>query len=221
MTPVAYVHSPFPEKFGIPRQGNLAPHVVSKVILEEPFRQGDCLRGLEAFSHIWLIWGFHRHGEEWHATVRPPRLGGNERMGVFATRSPFRPNGLGLSVVRLLAVERGGILRISGADMVDGTPVYDIKPYVPYADAISDAVGGFTETPWHPLEVQLPEQLPSLADETWQQALRETLAQDPRPAYQRDEHRCYHLILEPFEVHFHVQNGAAIVDAIHPRPCRK
>ena len=183
MQPVAYIRSPFAEKFGVPRQGNLAPHVISEIVFEPAFRNEDCVRGLENFSHIWLIWQFHCNGCEWHPTVRPPRLGGNTRLGVFATRSPFRPNGLGLSVVKLVSVEPGPVLRVSGADMVDGTPIYDVKPYVPYSDAIPDAAAGFTETPWEPLAVQLPEKLPSGATPDWCAALRETLAQDPRPAY--------------------------------------
>lgn len=216
MQPIAYIRSPFAEKFGVPRQGNLAPHVISEIVFEPGFRNEDCVRGLEKFSHIWLIWQFHCNGEEWHPTVRPPRLGGNMRLGVFATRSPFRPNGLGLSVVRLVSVEPGPVLRVSGADMVDGTPIYDIKPYVPYSDAISDAAGGFTETPWEPLEVLLPEKLPQRATPEWCEALRETLAQDPRPAYQQDPERIYHLILKPFEVHFRVEDNRAIVTDITP-----
>ena len=216
MQPIAYIRSPFAEKFGVPRQGNLAPHVISEIVFEPAFRNEDCVRGLENFSHIWLIWQFHCNGSEWHPTVRPPRLGGNTRLGVFATRSPFRPNGLGLSVVKLVSVEPGPVLRVSGADMVDGTPIYDIKPYVPYSDAIPDAAAGFTETPWEPLAVQLPEKLPSGATPDWCAALRETLAQDPRPAYQQDARRIYHLILKPFEVHFRVESGCAIVTAITP-----
>ena len=134
LLPIAYLRSPFADKFGVPRQGNLAPHVISDVVFEPAFSQAECLRGIEQFSHLWLIWGFHCNEESrWHPTVRPPRLGGNERVGVFATRSPFRPNPLGLSVVRIVAVEPGVRLRVSGADMVDGTPIYDIKPYIPYA----------------------------------------------------------------------------------------
>lgn len=216
MQPIAYIRSPFAEKFGVPRQGNLAPHVISEIVFEPAFRNEDCVRGLEQFSHVWLIWQFHCNGCEWHPTVRPPRLGGNTRLGVFATRSPFRPNGLGLSVVKLVSVESGPVLRVSGADMVDGTPIYDIKPYVPYSDAISDADAGFTETPWEPLAVLLPEKLPSGATPDWCAALRETLAQDPRPAYQQDSQRIYHLILKPFEVHFRVESGCAIVTAITP-----
>ncbi|MBO5684007.1 MAG: tRNA (N6-threonylcarbamoyladenosine(37)-N6)-methyltransferase TrmO [Akkermansia sp.] len=216
MQPIAYIRCPFAEKFGVPRQGNLAPHVISEIVFEPAFRNEDCVRGLENFSHIWLIWHFHCNRQEWHPTVRPPRLGGNTRMGVFATRSPFRPNGLGLSVVKLLSVEPGPVLRVSGADMVDGTPIFDIKPYVPYSDSVPEALGGFTETPWEPLAVRLPGILPKGATEEWCEALRETLAQDPRPAYQQDPEREYHLVLRPFEVHFRVQEQVAIVTAITP-----
>lgn len=219
MQPIAYIRSPFAEKFGVPRQGNLAPHVISEIVFEPEFRNEDCVRGLENFSHIWLIWQFHCNGRDWHPTVRPPRLGGNTRLGVFATRSPFRPNGLGLSVVKLVSIEPGPVIRVSGADMVDGTPIYDIKPYVPYSDAISDAAAGFTETPWKPLRVQLPEKMPTGATPDWCAALQETLAQDPRPAYQQDAQRIYHLILKPFEVHFRVESGCAIVTAITPYEC--
>ena len=174
MQPIAYIRSPFAEKFGVPRQGNLAPHVISEIVFEPEFRNEDCVRGLEKFSHLWLIWQFHCNGSDWHPTVRPPRLGGNTRLGVFATRSPFRPNGLGLSVVKIVSIEPGPVIRVSGADMVDGTPIYDIKPYVPYSDAISDAAAGFTETPWESLRVQLPEKLPTGATPDWCAALQET-----------------------------------------------
>ena len=216
MQPIAYIRSPYAEKFGVPRQGNLAPHVVSEIVFEPAYRNEDCVRGLEKFSHIWLIWQFHCNGQEWHPTVRPPRLGGNTRLGVFATRSPFRPNGLGLSVVKLVSVEPGPVIRVSGADMVDGTPVFDIKPYVPYSDSVPEALGGFTETPWEPLAVQLPATLPKGATPEWCEALRETLEQDPRPAYQQDPERVYHLVLKPFEIHFRVQEHVAIVTAITP-----
>ncbi|MBQ2868940.1 MAG: tRNA (N6-threonylcarbamoyladenosine(37)-N6)-methyltransferase TrmO [Akkermansia sp.] len=216
MQPIAYIRSPYAEKFGVPRQGNLAPHVISEIVFEPEFRNEDCVRGLEKFSHIWLIWQFHCNGSEWHPTVRPPRLGGNTRLGVFATRSPFRPNGLGLSVVKIVSVEPGPVIRVSGADMVDGTPIYDIKPYVPYSDAIPEAAAGFTEKTWEPLVVQLPDKLPAKATPEWCAALQETLAQDPRPAYQQNAQRVYHLILKPFEVHFRVESGCAIVIAITP-----
>lgn len=214
MEPIAHIRSPYAEKFGVPRQGNLAPHVICEVVFEPPYRSEECVRGLASFSHVWLIWGFHCHGGDWRPTVRPPRLGGNARLGVFATRSPFRPNGLGLSAVRLLSVEPGPLLRVSGADMVDGTPIYDIKPYVPYADALPDATGGFTETAWEPLQVELPDVLPPGVTPEWLAALRETLAQDPRPAYQQDPLRIYHLILKPFEVDFRVAGGCARVVTI-------
>lgn len=216
MQPIAYIHSPYAEKFGVPRQGNLAPHVVSEIVFEPAYRNEDCVRGLDGFSHLWLIWQFHCNGSEWHPTVRPPRLGGNTRLGVFATRSPFRPNGLGLSAVRLLSVEPGPVLRVSGADMVDGTPIFDIKPYIPYSDAIAEASGGFTAAPWEPLRVQLPSEMPAGATADWVAALQETLAQDPRPAYQQDAQRMYHLILKPFEVHFRVEDNCAIVTSILP-----
>ncbi len=218
MEPVAHIRSPFAEKFGVPRQGNLAPHVESVIEFTPAYRNPDCLRGIERFSHLWLIWGFDRNGTQWSPTVRPPRLGGNVRLGVFATRSPFRPNGLGLSVVRLLAVENGVCLRVSGADMVDGTPIYDVKPYIPYADALPEASAGFTETPWEPLRVCWDCARPARAPEHWCAALEETLAQDPRPAYQDDPQRHYHLILKPFEVSFRVEGGCAHVLALRPVP---
>ncbi len=218
MEPIAHIRSPFAEKFGVPRQGNLAPSVESFVAFTPAYCNPDCLRGIEQFSHLWLIWGFDRNGASWSPTVRPPRLGGNVRLGVFATRSSFRPNGLGLSVVRLLAVEADGSLRISGADMVDGTPVYDIKPYIPYADSLPEATSGFTETPWEPLTVQWNEPPPCDCPPLWPAALEETLAQDPRPAYHADPQRIYHLILSPYEVDFRVELGVAHVLSIRPAP---
>ena len=216
MQPIAFIRSPYVEKFGVPRQSGLAPHVLSRVEFEEPYRQPEFVRGLEQFSHLWLIWGFHRHvGEPVHPTVRPPRLGGNVRVGVFATRSPYRPNALGLSAVRLVEVQDGALM-IAGADMVDGTPVYDIKPYLRYADCIEDATGGYTDTKERKLlEVVFPEQLrPQGMTELQVQALRELLAQDPRPAYQEDPQRIYHLILAPYEVDFSVEKEVARVCAI-------
>ncbi len=218
MEPVAYIRSPYAEKFGVPRQGNLAPSVESFIEFAPAYRNPDCLRGIEQFSHLWLIWGFDRNGTEWSPTVRPPRLGGNQRLGVFATRSPFRPNGLGLSVVRLLAVEADGRLRVSGADMVNGTPIYDVKPYIPYADSLPEASSGFTELPWEPLAVQWECPLPLEPRANWCAALEETLAQDPRPAYHDDAARVYHLCLLPFEVSFRVEAGVAHVLNIQPAP---
>lgn len=214
MEPIAHIRSPFAEKFGVPRQPGLAPHVVCEIVFEPAFRNPECVRGIDAFSHLWLIWGFHCNGNEWHPTVRPPRLGGNSRLGVFATRSPFRPNPLGLSAVKLVSVEPGPVLRVSGADLVDGTPIYDIKPYIPYADSIPDAALGFTAAPWEPLEVRLPSSLPPQASPQWLLALKEVLAQDPRPAYQDDPNRDYHLILSPLEVTFRVQGNVLTVTRI-------
>lgn len=216
MEPIAHICSPYAEKFGVPRQSGLAPHVESLLIFTPEYRNADYVRGLQDFSHLWLIWGFHCHaGAEVHPTVRPPRLGGNTRVGVFATRSPFRPNGLGLSAVRLLAVEPGPTLRLGGADMVDGTPVYDIKPYLPYADAIPDAVGGFAAaTPRRELQVRFPAELPEGLSPDWLEALREVLTQDPRPAYQDSPERVYHLAFHPAEVDFCVQGDTLCVLAI-------
>lgn len=220
MEPIGHIRSPFAEKFGVPRQSGLAPGVVCRLEFTPPYRHADYVRGLAEFSHIWLIWGFHCNaGAEPHATVRPPRLGGNVRMGVFATRSPFRPNGLGLSAVRLLAVEEGPALLLAGADMVDGTPVYDVKPYLPYADSIPEAVGGFTATtPRAVLQVHLPESLPAGATPEWTAALCEVLAQDPRPAYQETPERVYHLVFRPYEVDFSVQGETLHVLAFRPAP---
>ncbi len=216
MEPIAHLRSPYAEKFGVPRQGNLAPSVESIIEFTPACRNPDCLRGIEQFSHLWLIWRFDRNGTAWSPTVRPPRLGGNVRLGVFATRSSFRPNGLGLSVVRLLAVEADGSLRVAGADMVDGTPIYDVKPYIPYADSHPEATAGFTEQAWEPLSVQWECPLPPARPPSWAQALQETLAQDPRPAYHDDPSRIYHLILKPFEVSFRVDGSVAHVLSIHP-----
>ncbi len=217
LQPIAYLRSPFADKFGVPRQGNLAPHVISDIVFEPAYSQAECLRGIEQFSHLWLIWGFHCNEEGlWHPTVRPPRLGGNERVGVFATRSPFRPNPLGLSVVRLVSVEPGGGLRVSGADMVDGTPIYDIKPYIPYADAVPGASAGFTARPWEPLQVRIQAPLPAGVTPEWVAGLREVLAQDPRPAYQNTPERLYHIIYLPYEVSFRVEDDVAQVLSFTP-----
>ncbi len=215
MKPIAHIRSLFADKFGVPRQGNLAPHAISEIVFEPEFRNPDCVRGIEGFSHLWLIWGFHcNEAAGWSPTVRPPRLGGNTRLGVFATRSPFRPNPLGLSVVKLVSVESGPVLRVSGADMVNGTPIYDIKPYVPYADIVADATGGFTETPRQLLTVQVACAMPAKATVEWQAAMQEVLAQDPRPAYQHDPERLYHVVLLPYEVSFRVQEHVAVVTSI-------
>lgn len=217
LQPIAYLRSPFADKFGVPRQGNLAPHVISEIVFEPAYAQAECLRGIEGFSHLWVIWGFHcNDGAGWHPTVRPPRLGGNERVGVFASRSSFRPNPLGLSVLKLEAVQSVSCLQVSGADMVDGTPIYDIKPYIPYADAIPDAASGYTAQPWQPLQVRITANLPRGVSPAWVEGLREVLAQDPRPAYQQNPERVYHIIFRPYDVAFRVENDTAYVLSFAP-----
>lgn len=212
MKPVAKIQSDFPEKFGIPRQSGLVESLISRVVFEPEYAVMDAVRGLEDFSHIWLIWEFSEAVRDtWSPTVRPPRLGGNVRMGVFATRSPFRPNPIGLSCVKLLKVEKdpelGPVLTVSGADLMDGTPIFDIKPYIPYADCHPDAVGGFTTTTaMDPLQVFLPDELRSKIPEEKQSALIGVLEQDPRPRYQKDPERIYGLSFADMEIRFQVQD---------------
>lgn len=210
--PIARIRTDFPEKFGIPRQAGLAETLRGEIVFEPEYRIEEALRGIEGFSHLWLIWGFSENLERgWTPTVRPPRLGGNRRMGVFATRSPFRPNGLGLSCVRLLSVQkderRGWILLVAGADMLDGTPIYDIKPYLPYADCISDAVGGFAPDADSRLEVNIPPALLDLLPEEKRDGFLSVLANDPRPHYQDDPNRVYGMSFAGFQVRFSVSNG--------------
>ena len=214
--PVARIRTDFPSKFGIPRQAGLAAGLHGKVVFEPDYRIDEALRGLEGFSHIWLIWGFSENaGHDWTPTVRPPRLGGNVRMGVFATRSPFRPNGLGLSCVRLLEVQKeadlGTTLLVEGADMVDGTPIYDIKPYIPYADSIPDAVGGFAPDEGRLLSVEIPAELEERIPEDKRTGLRAVLSRDPRPRYQEDPERIYGMGFAGLDVRFQVQGGAVRV----------
>ena len=211
MRPVARIRSDFPEKFGIPRQSGLVESLEARIVFEPEFRVADAVRGLEDFSHIWLIWEFSEAVRgEWSPTVRPPRLGGNVRMGVFATRSPFRPNPIGLSCVKLLKVEQdtalGPVLTVAGADLMDGTPIYDIKPYIPYADAHPEATGGFTTTVQMPgLTVDFPADLLARVPEGKRDALIGVLAQDPRPRYQKDPERIYGLTFAGMDVRFTVQ----------------
>ena len=213
LRPIARVRTDFGSKFGVPRQSGLVPELTAVLEFEPEFRSPEAVRGLEAYSHIWLIWQFSENADRgWSPTVRPPRLGGNKRVGVFASRSPFRPNPLGLSCVRLLEVkldqERGPILLLGGADLVDGTPVYDIKPYVPYADSYPDAAGGFTdEVAWKPLEVDFPPELLERVPEEKRAALRGVLAMDPRPAYQEDPERIYGFAFAGLELRFSVAEG--------------
>ena len=221
LRPIAYLHGDFPEKFGVPRQSGLA-RTLSRVVFEPEFRDPNALRGIEEYSHLWLIWQFSENAEDWQPTVRPPRLGGNTRVGVFATRSPFRPNPLGLSLVRLVKAEKepglGVVLWVEGADMVDGTPVFDIKPYLPYADSAPEAKGGFGEAlKGEKLEVSVPPELTAKLPPEKLAPLLDALAQDPRPAYIDDAERVYGFAYAGFEVKFRVEEGKAIVTDIEVR----
>lgn len=209
---IARMKSDFSTKFGIPRQSGLVDELHSTIIFEPEFRNPDALRGIEEFSHIWLIWQFSEAvRQEWSPTVRPPRLGGNTRMGVFATRSPFRPNNLGLSSVKLLGVEHtkeyGTVLHVAGADLMDGTPIFDIKPYIPYGDAHPDATGGFTD---HAgdflLEVNFPKDLLNKLPGEKQAAAVGVLSHDPRPSYQKQSERVYGLTFAGFDIRFQVED---------------
>lgn len=211
MRPIARIHSDFSTKFGVPRQSGLVDSLEATVVFESEFRNPDALRGLEGFSHIWLVWVFDQAvRKDWSPTVRPPRLGGNTRMGVFATRSPFRPNPIALSCVKLAGIEEtvdhGTVLRILGADLMDGTPILDIKPYIPYADSHPEALGGFASVPaGETLEVIIPPELLERVPENRQEALRGVLAQDPRPHYQEDPERVYGFGFAGMEVKFSVE----------------
>ena len=217
ITPIARMKSDFPTKFGIPRQAGLVEELRSTVVFEPEFRNPDALRGIEGFSHLWIIWQFSEAVRtEWSPTVRPPRLGGNTRMGVFATRSPFRPNNLGLSCVRLLGVEQteefGTVLHVGGADLMDGTPIFDIKPYVPYSDCHSDALGGFTDTAGDfLLKVEFPEDLLKKLPESKREAAVGVLSHDPRPSYQRKPDRIYGLTFAGYDIRFTVKDDVLTV----------
>ena len=217
---IAKIHSDFPTKFGIPRQSGLVESLKATVVFEPDYRNAESLRGLETFSHIWLIWGFSEAEREgWSPTVRPPRLGGNTRMGVFATRSPFRPNAIGLSSVKLEKIEADGengtVLHVSGADLMDGTPIYDIKPYLPLTDCRRDAVDGFAgEVSDYRLKVTVPESLADVMSERDSAALREILAQDPRPSYQHDASRVYGFEYAGYEIKFTVENDVLTVQSM-------
>lgn len=215
--PVATFRSPLPEKFGIPRQSGLAPSLAGEIVLEPAFRAAEALRGLDGFDYLWLIWEFSlNRSEPSGLTVRPPRLGGNERIGVFASRSPFRPNGLGLSSVRIESVDyENGIIRVSGADLADGTPIYDIKPYVEYADSHPGVRSGFVDKEkWEPLEVVFPEELREGLTAGEIQAVTEILSQDPRPRYQSDNERVYGLTFAARNINFKVDGNMLTVTAI-------
>ena len=213
---IARIHNAFDEKFGVPRQSGLAEEVISTIVFEEEFRAAEALRGIEEFSHLWLIWAFDRaERETWSPTVRPPRLGGNKRVGVFATRSPFRPNAIGLSCVRLLGVEKtpeGHVLKVAGADLVNGTPIYDIKPYLPYADCKPDATGGFTDgTVKRTVEVRFSGETLKQLTEDERRELTAILKEDPRPAYQEDPEREYAFSFDGKNIRFKVAGGVLTV----------
>lgn len=218
---IANIHSDFPTKFGIPRQSGLVEELTAKIVFTPDYRAPEAVRGLEDFSHIWLIWQFSKAvRENWSPTVRPPRLGGNTRMGVFATRSPFRPNAIGLSCVRLLKVEpntpEGPVLTVAGADLMDGTPILDIKPYIPYADCQMEATGGFTDTAGDfLLKVEFPPELLEMVPEDRREALIGVLRHDPRPSYQRKPERVYGMEFAGVNVRFRVEG-----DILHVVDCK-
>lgn len=214
---IAYIRTDFPSKFGIPRQAGLVPELRAKIVFEPEYRNPDALRGIEGYSHIWLIWQFSRAVRDtWSPTVRPPRLGGNTRMGVFATRSPYRPNAIGLSSVKLESVDYtakdGPTLIVSGADLLDGTPIFDIKPYLPFTDSHPDAKGGFADEKYsYALQVEIPDMwLRKLAEED-RPAVTAVLAEDPRPSYQDDPDRIYGMEFKSYEIRFTVKDNVLTV----------
>ena len=214
---IAKMRSDFASKFGIPRQSGLVEELRSTIVFEPGYRDPECLRGIEDFSHLWIIWQFSQAVEQgWSPTVRPPRLGGNTRMGVYATRSPFRPNHMGLSCVKLLGVERtqqhGTVLHVGGADLMDGTPLFDIKPYIPYSDCHPEASGGFTDHAGEfLLNVNFPEELLSRLPENKRDAAIGVLSHDPRPSYQRNPDRIYGLNFAGFDIRFQVKESVLTV----------
>jgi len=214
---IARMKSDFPSKFGIPRQSNLVPSLTSTIIFEPEFRNSNALRGLEDFSHLWIIWQFSEAiRSDWSPTVRPPRLGGNQRMGVFATRSPFRPNAIGLSSVKITAIETtaqyGTVIHVSGADLMDNTPILDIKPYIPYADCHTDATGGFTDrADDFVLKVVFPDPLLTKIPIQKRQALIDVLSHDPRPSYQKDSARVYGLNFAGKDIRFSIKDSVLTV----------
>ena len=223
--PIAYIRTAFPEKFGIPRQSGLAASLHGRIVFEPQFRDPEALRGLDGFSHLWLIWEFsanRRTTGQWQPTVRPPRLGGNTHMGVFATRSPFRPNPLGLSCVEVERIEtdssEGPVIHVRGADLMDGTPIFDIKPYIRYADSHPEAVCGYVDQLEEPcLEVRIPDDVRGvIKEEVKLKALVETLQLDPRPSYHSDPDRVYGLSFAGYNVRFTVRDTVLTVTEITP-----
>ncbi|MBP3323935.1 MAG: tRNA (N6-threonylcarbamoyladenosine(37)-N6)-methyltransferase TrmO [Clostridia bacterium] len=220
MKVIAKIYTDFKEKFGIPRQSGLVSTLESRIVFEPKYRNSDALRGIEEYSHLWILWKFSEvpENEKFNPTVRPPRLGGNKKMGVFATRSPYRPNPIGLSSVKLLRLEEtdeGTVLIVSGADMLNGTPIYDIKPYLPYTDIHSDAVGGFADEKLsYKLEVEFPEELLIKIPESKREGLIELLSEDPRPSYIEDSERVYGFNFSEFEIKFKVKENKLKVTAV-------
>lgn len=234
ITPVAFFCSPLTSKFGIPRQSGLTPSLPGRIVFAPEYRHEEVVRGLEGFDYLWLIWEFSgnvkrggknedaRTRSEEKLTVRPPRLGGNERVGVFASRSPFRPNNLGLSCVKIERIEmtsgEGPVIHVMGADLMDGTPIYDVKPYVAYADAHADARSGFVDSrQWQPLEVDIPEELRGSFSEDRLTALREVLAQDPRPPFHDDPERVYGMPFDGTDIRFRVYDDVLHVVEVHKK----
>lgn len=219
--PIAYISTDFKEKFGIPRQSGRAPSLQAKIVLTPEYRNAEALRGLEGFSHLWLIFDFSKaHKREWSATVRPPRLGGNRRVGVFASRSPFRPNPIGLSCVKLVRIEvtdkEGATLIVAGADLLDGTPILDVKPYLPFADCIPEATAGYAAEHEHDrLKVAFPQELLHRVPDEKREGLLDCLADDPRPSYQ-DDGRTYGMRFAELEIKFTVENGVLTVTNVTP-----
>ena len=217
LTPIAHIRTDFGTKFGVPRQSGVVQELTARIVFEPPYRNPDALRGLSDFSHLWLVWHFSEVKQEgWSPTVRPPRLGGNTRMGVFATRSPYRPNPIGLSCVRLESVEYdtpdGPVLHVCGADLMDGTPIYDVKPYLPYVDSHPEAAGGFAhEVKDYAVTVDFPGELLEKIPEEKRAALIEILSQDPRPGYKRGDERPFGMSYAGFNVRFSVKDGALTV----------
>ena len=217
IAPIAHIETALPTKFGLPRQSGLVPALRARIVFEPKYRDPVAFRGLEGFSHLWLIWGFSENERDsWAATVKPPRLGGNKRMGVFATRSPYRPNALGLSCVELIGITHdeklGPVLTVAGADLMDGTPIYDIKPYLPYTDSRPNAAGGFAEDVYdYALDVDFPPALLERIPPEHRQALMGLLRQDPRPAYIDDPARRYGFNFLTFDVRFTVDGGKLTV----------
>ncbi|MBR2466282.1 MAG: tRNA (N6-threonylcarbamoyladenosine(37)-N6)-methyltransferase TrmO [Clostridia bacterium] len=226
MKHIAKIHTDFKEKFGIPRQSGIADGCIGRIVFEPEYRNPDAIRGIEGYSHLWVIWEFseavrdmRERGKTWSPTVRPPRLGGNKRMGVFATRSPYRPNPIGLSSVRLIEIEHtdthGDVLVVSGADMLDGTPIYDIKPYLAFTDSHPDAVGGFADgVRDYKLDVVIARELSKKVDESKLPSLIRILEDDPRPSYKEDGEREYGMSFADYEVRFKVSGGVLTVTEI-------